>query len=168
MTHQNNTTVTALLFFVLLGVAWLIWKPLVVLILIGFFLKYWYESRVDIIPFGGYRDPKQYEHPEDLLKCKVCKVHFHKDHFQEHILQAAIKEQELINEMPFLSFMLAKNRHKEFFKEAFDKILKSGGQYEIDNDDGTKAIIKGNKAKLVDKMTGKFIKEVDFEKKTKN
>lgn len=164
MTPQKNTIITVLLLFILLWIAWFIWKPLVVLILVGFFLKYWYESRVVIIPFGGYHDQKQYEHPEDLLKCKICKIYFHKDHFQEHILQAVIKEQELINEMPILSFMMAKNQHKEYYNEAFAKILERSGQFEIDNDDNTKAVIKGSRAKLVDKTTGRVIKEIDLEK----
>lgn len=124
-----------MLFFILLGVAWLIWFPLVILILVGFVLKYWYESRVDIVSFGGYSDPKQYEHPEDLLKCKICKVYFHKSRFQEHILQSAVKEQELINEMSFLSFMIAKNRHRNYFSEAIEQIRKAGGKIETNNSD---------------------------------
>ncbi|MBU4480796.1 hypothetical protein KKH59_00585 [Patescibacteria group bacterium] len=148
MDEQNNLVII-LLFFILIGVAWLIWPPLIVLILMGFLLKYWYESRVNIISIGGYRDPKQYEHPEDLLKCKICKVYFHKDHFQEHILQSAIKEQESINGMPFLSFMMAKNRHQNYLAEAIEQIRKAGGKIEIDSDDGEKiAVIKGDKLEI--------------------
>lgn len=132
--QKNNNAIVALLVLILLGIAWLIWKPLVVLIPIGFVLKYWYESHVYIISFGGYRNPKQYEHPEDLLKCKICKIYFHKDHLQEHILQSAIKELEVINEMPFLSFMIAKNRHEEYFKEAIEQIRKAGGKIKIEDD----------------------------------
>lgn len=152
---MNKTTTTAtLLFFILLGVVWLIWSPLAVLILVGFILKYWYESRVDIIPLGDYQDPKQYERPEGLLKCKICKVYLHKDKFQEHILQSAIKEQELINEMPFLSFMMAKNRHEEYFAEAIEQIRKVGGKIEIDSDDGEKvAIMKGDKLEIKKKRS---------------
>lgn len=137
---KNNTT-NILLFLVLLGIAWIIWKPLVVLILLGFFLKYWHESRVNMMYLGtsllgGYSDPKQYKHPEDLLRCKICKLYFHKEHFQEHVLQSAIKEQELINEMPFLSFMMAKNRHENYFAESIEQIRKAGGQIKIDGDNG--------------------------------
>ena|SRR3989344_5873684 len=149
MKNNKNNSIIVLLFFILLGVAWIIWKPLVVLILIGFFLKYWYESRVDIISLGGYRDPKQYEHPEDLLRCKICKAYFHKDQFQEHILQSAIKEQELINEMQFLSFIMASNRHKDYFSEAIEQIRKVGGKIEIKSDDGDKiAVMKGDKLEI--------------------
>lgn len=154
MSQPKNNTITILLFFIFLGVAWLIWKPLIVLILIGFFLKYWYESRVDIISFGallagGHHDPKQYKHQEDLLKCKICKLYFHKDYFQEHVLQSAIKEQELINEMPFLSFMMAKNRHQNYFAESIEQIRKAGGKIKIDSDDGEKiAVIKGDKLEI--------------------
>ncbi len=165
-TNQNNSIII-LLFFILLGVAWLTWKPLIGLILIGFFLKYWLESRAVIIHSGGYRDPKEYKYPENLLKCKICKTYFQKDYFQEHVFQAALKEQEIINEMPFLSFVLSKNRHQEFFGEALDNVIKSGGKYELDNDDGTKVIIKGHKAKRVNAMTGKVIKEIDLDKETK-
>jgi hypothetical protein len=154
MKNNQNNSIVVFLFFILLGVAWIIWKPLVILILVGFFLKYWYESRVDIIPLGGYHDPKQYQQPKDLLKCKICKVYFHKDQFQDHVLQSAIKEQELINEMPFLSFMMATNRHQNYFSEAIENIRKVGGKIEIDSDDGEKvAIMKGDKLEIKKKRS---------------
>jgi len=158
---KNNTT-NILLFLILLGIAWIIWKPLFFLIIIGFVFYYWFGSRVDIFMIGGIKNPKEYEHPEDLLRCKICKICFHKDHFSKHILDMAIKEQEVINEMPFLSFMMAKNRHKEYFKEAISQIQKAGGQYEIDNEDGTKTIVKGRSARLVQKINNKVIKKINL------
>ncbi len=148
--NSNQNITSIFLFFILLGVAWLIWPPLVLLIIVGFFLKYWFESRVTIIPLEGYyQNPNEYKQPKDLLKCKICKVYFHKDKFQEHVLQSAMKEQELINEMPFLSFMIAKNRHENYFSTAIEQIRVVGGKIKIDSDDKEKAIVtKRNKLKI--------------------
>ena len=129
---EEKNIITIYLFFLLLGVAWLIWKPLIILILFGFFIKYWNESHIDVIVFNGL-NPKTYEHPEDLLKCKICKYYFHKDNFQKHVLKSSFREQELINEMPFLSFMMAKNRHKNYYKKSIEQIRKAKGK--IDDSD---------------------------------
>lgn len=129
--EEKNKIITYL-FFLLLGVAWLIWKPLVVLILVGFFIKYLIESHVDVF-FLNNINPKTYEHPEDLLKCKICKYYFHKNNFQKHVLKSSFKEQEVINEMPFLSFMLAKNRHKNYYTESIKQVIEIGGK--IDDSD---------------------------------